>query len=343
MKWNFARISICSCEKLKDALASSRWTCPPPCAVRDRSCCQVLLLPAWGFSSASEAFGCTILWLRDIMPVVVTEAREDLVLDFFFLFLTAVHVHWIWSIQVTPMKYKGWLHTCVTFLPGALSIVEKPSTHSCFLGKVSPFSLSGIFCVFQYFLLASLEMTSVRKLVSRGAKDSKTGIWWITVSLALVPCEFFNSRHPLYSLQSAEPQSAAWLVSKKSNRHFRCSVTHPMVPFSLSHRGPLGIRSACRVHLLGPEHFFKCCSFVSSISELKISSHPPQKWQIKRSGGRRLEIRDVKGCHEFICPQFPKTLLWTSDLLNVKQLHLVPKPVWPPSRAWLPHAFCPWH
>ena len=145
-------------------------------------------------------------------------------------------------------------------------------------------------------------MTSVRKLVSRGAKDSKTGIWWITVSLAPVPREFFNSRHLLCSLQSAEPQSAAWLVSKKSSRHFRHSVTHPVVHFSLAHRGP-GNKVCMQSTSSWSGAFLKVLLFcLSSISVLKISSHPPppKKMVDKMEWREGTGDRDVKGCYEFL-------------------------------------------
>ena len=109
------------------------------------------------------------------MPAVVTEAREDLVLDFFsFLDCCSCALHLEYPGDPSEVQRLA-SHMCNSS-PWSPLHVEKWSTHSCLLGKLSPFSLSGIFCIFQYFLLASLEMTSVRKLVSRGAKDSKTGI-----------------------------------------------------------------------------------------------------------------------------------------------------------------------
>lgn len=114
------------------------------------------------------------------------------------------------------MKCKGLLHTSVALKSQAPSILENnPFAVAVCLENSASSDFPGSSCIFWNFLLASPNMTSERKLVSRGAVDSVTGIWWITRSLASVAHAFFNSGHLLYSLQSAEPKSTSYLCQRK--------------------------------------------------------------------------------------------------------------------------------
>lgn len=57
---------------------------------------------------------------------------------------------------------------------------------------------------------------------------------------------------------------------------------------------------------------------ISSISLLKINSHPKRGWQIRvvEEGGWR--TKRCKGCYEFICLQFPKNTVLSSWFLKCK-------------------------
>lgn len=91
------------------------------------------------------------------------------------------------------------------------SIVEKqPFTVAVCLESSASWAFLGSFCTFWYFVLASPKMTSVRKLVSRGAVGSAPHRRLVDDEVTGVSrtC-ILEPRHLLCSLQSAEPKITA--------------------------------------------------------------------------------------------------------------------------------------
>lgn len=107
------------------------------------------------------------------------------------------------------VKYKGWLHTCAALLSGTPAIVEKQSLHSCcWLGKLRPFSVSGLFLHISVFLVGFPRNDfSEETCKQRSCGFHHTHLVDCSVTGFSLMC-ILRQQTPLCSLQSAEARSA---------------------------------------------------------------------------------------------------------------------------------------
>lgn len=235
---------------------------PPQAGVS--AAARSLLLPAWGFSPASKACRCPILWLMEVTPAVVTKTREDLFLDVFLFFFTAVHLHWTWSIQVIPGEVRRlashmgssspWSPLrCRKTVPPQLLFAWKTQSLQPFWALPAYFSIS---CWLPWKWLQWGNLWAGELWVASQAFGGLQCRWLqscmhsSTADIRFALCKVLIAKvlHDLCQRKETGISDARWPILA--------------VYFSLSHHYLLGIRSALRVHLLGLEHFLKCSSFV---------------------------------------------------------------------------------
>lgn len=134
----------------------------------------------------------------EVSPAVVTKTGKRLLFLAVFFFSFLYHIYPGLTGKSILAKYcegqRFASHMCGSYPLNSLPCRKTiPPLLLVCLENSASLACLGSLCIFRYLFLASPEMTSVRKLVSRGAMDSITGVWWIAALLAAGSQAFFNS------------------------------------------------------------------------------------------------------------------------------------------------------
>lgn len=185
---------------------------------------------------------------------LITTAREDLFLCFFFLFfslplLICVELEKLsrWNI----VKCKGLLHTSVALKSQAPSILEKqPFRSCCLLGKLSLLRLSRLFLhILEFFV--GFPQHDFREETCEQRRCGFRHRHLVDYKVTGFSCTcILQQRTSALLFAKCWTQEYFISLSEKRNRHFRRSVTDGhKVYLNFPDQDPLGIRFAPRVQV----------------------------------------------------------------------------------------------